>query len=146
LQFFTQPPLDFSLKTPEKTRKWLHQVILTEQLQSSEDISFIFCTDEHLHEINLDYLQHDTYTDIITFDNSEDESIIEGDLFISIDRIRENAQSFDASFEKELHRVMVHGILHLCGYGDKSTAEAEMMRSKENHYLEQSHLDLRFEI
>jgi len=146
LQFFTQPPLDFSLKTPEETSNWLHQVILAEQLQSSEDISFIFCTDEHLHKINLDYLQHDTYTDIITFDNSEDDSIIEGDLFISIERIRENAESFDASFEKELHRVMVHGILHLCGYGDKSSEEAEVMRSKENHYLEQSHLDLRFEM
>jgi len=135
LHFFTEPPLVFSLVTPEQVNDWLNQVILSEQHQIGEDISFVFCTDQHLHKINVDYLQHDTFTDIITFDNSDDDLLIEGDLFISIDRIRENAQMFSVPFEKELHRVMVHGILHLCGYGDKSAEEEAIMRSKENHYL-----------
>lgn len=83
----------------------------------------------------MQYLQHDTLTDIITFDNSESPSIISGDIFISIDRIKENAADFEATFEMELSRVIIHGILHLAGYADKSKTEAQIMRKKEDYYL-----------
>ena len=93
-------------------------------------LSFVFCTDDHLLEINRKFLQHDYYTDIITFDYSEG-NCVSGDLMISIDRVKENAFSEGVSFENELHRVMIHGVLHLIGFGDKSPDEAEQMRKLE---------------
>lgn len=98
------------------------------------DINYIFCSDEELLEINIRHLNHSTYTDIITFDYTEGNKI-SSDIFISIDRVEENAKKFKVSFEEELHRVMIHGILHLCGYKDKSKADAELMRKKENAAL-----------
>lgn len=98
------------------------------------DLSLIFCSDEHLFEMNKEYLQHDYYTDIITFDYSED-SLVSGDLFISVDRVQDNADEFDVLFQDELHRVCVHGLLHLCGYKDKSDEDEAMMRQKENEML-----------
>ena len=98
------------------------------------DLSLIFCSDEHLLEMNKEYLQHDYYTDIITFDYSED-SLVSGDLFISVDRVQDNADEFDVLFQDELHRVCVHGLLHLCGYKDKSDEDEAMMRQKENEML-----------
>ena len=98
------------------------------------DITFVFCSDEELLGVNKEFLNHDYYTDIITFDYSEG-SVISGDLFISIDRVKENALSFNVQITEELHRVAFHGVLHLLGYNDKTEAEVIIMRSKENHYL-----------
>lgn len=98
------------------------------------DLSLIFCSDEHLLEMNKEYLQHDYYTDIITFDYSED-SLVSGDLFISVDRVQDNADEFDVLFQDELHRVCIHGLLHLCGYKDKSDEDERIMRLKENEML-----------
>ena len=119
---------DFMLKT-----NWLEKLIEQEN-KTLLLLNFIFCSDEYLHKVNVEYLQHDTYTDIITFPLS-DLPNIEGDIFISIDRIRENASKFEVSFEEELNRVLSHGVLHLCGYGDKSEKEATLMRQKENDAL-----------
>lgn len=112
---------------------WISKVCLSENHQLG-DISIIFCSDEYLLEMNRTHLDHDYYTDIITFDYT-DNQIVSGDLFISVDRVRENASYFNVSFLHELHRVMIHGVLHLCGYKDKSDDEEKLMRSKENNAL-----------
>jgi probable rRNA maturation factor len=112
---------------------WLSNVALSEN-KNIETISVIFCSDDYLLSVNKEYLNHDYYTDIITFDYSVDTDI-SGDLFISIDRVKENATEFNVPFLNELHRVLVHGVLHLCGYGDKSPDEETLMRSKEDFYL-----------
>ena len=98
-------------------------------------VCYIFCSDEYLYNLNQEYLNHDTYTDIITFPYSEP-PLVEGDIFISIDRVKENASQFGAPFEQELHRVMIHGVLHLCGYSDKSPDEEALMRKKEDEALQ----------
>lgn len=98
-------------------------------------INFIFCSDEYLFQLNQKYLKHDTYTDIITFDSSVEETEISGDIFISLERVKENSKQFSGSFVKELHRVMIHGILHLLGYKDKSPKDKEAMSGKEDYYL-----------
>ena len=100
-----------------------------------DTINYIFCSDEYLLSINQEYLQHDTYTDIITFDLSNNKTEIVSDIYISIDRVKENAQKFNSNIEHELHRVLFHGILHLCGLKDKSQQDAALMRSKEEYYL-----------
>ena len=100
-----------------------------------DTINYIFCSDEYLLSINQEYLQHDTYTDIITFDLSNNKIEIVSDIYISIDRVKENAQKFNSNMEHELHRVLFHGILHLCGLKDKSKQDAALMRSKEEYYL-----------
>ena len=99
-------------------------------------INYIFCTDEYLLQINQQYLNHNTYTDIITFPLSEKNEPISSDIFISTDRIKENAKTFNTSFQNELHRVIFHGILHLCGYKDKTKEQSALMRQKEQHYLD----------
>ena len=101
------------------------------------NISLIFCSDQYLLKINEQYLNHDYYTDIVTFDYVEN-SVISGDLFISVDRVKENAGEIGVSFDEELYRVIFHGILHLCGYKDKTNAEKEMMREKEGFYLKKA--------
>lgn len=98
-------------------------------------INFIFCTDAYLHEMNVKYLNHDTYTDVITFDYTENPPEISGDIFISSERVRENAKQFGTTFVMELHRVMIHGLLHLAGFDDKTAREQQQMRSKEDYYL-----------
>ena len=100
-------------------------------------LSIVFCSDEYLLEINKSYLNHDYYTDIITFDYSEDRGTIHGEMFISADRVRENAATFNSTIKRELHRVIFHGLLHLCGYDDKSIKKASVMRQKEDYYLNQ---------
>lgn len=100
-----------------------------------EMLTYIFCSDNYLHSLNTTYLKHDTYTDIITFCLSEKDQPIVGDVYISIDRIKENANFFKTSYKAEIHRVIFHGALHLCNYNDKTEAEAKLMRSKENFYL-----------
>ena len=112
----------------------INELIKSENYELGE-ITVVFCNDEYLLDLNRTYLNHDYYTDIITFDYSE-EIIISGDLFISIDRVIENSSSFDVSFNHELSRVIYHGVLHLCGYKDKSEDELKAMRAKENYYLE----------
>jgi rRNA maturation RNase YbeY len=99
------------------------------------NVNFIFCTDDILLVKNRDYLNHQTYTDIITFDNSETKDEIDGDIFISIDRVRENASKFNQSFDRELHRVMIHGVLHLLGFNDKSSRQKAFIRKKEDACL-----------
>jgi len=100
-----------------------------------DTINFIFCSDSHLHALNKEYLKHDTYTDIVTFHYSQPPQSILSDIYISVDRIRENAKTFDVPFIHELYRVMFHGALHLCGYKDKSGTDQTLMRAKENFYL-----------
>lgn len=111
----------------------INDLIKSEQKNKGE-ITFIFCSDKYLLEINKEYLQHDYYTDVITFDYSEN-NIISGDIFISIDRVKENADTYKVSFENELYRVMLHGVLHLVGYNDKTKEEQKIMRQKEDEYL-----------
>lgn len=118
---------------PEFLFAWYTNVCAVEKKELG-DLSVIFCSDEHLLEMNKEYLQHDYYTDIITFDYTEGD-LVSGDLFISVDRVRDNADQFDSVFQDELHRVCIHGLLHLCGYKDKSEADEELMRSKENEML-----------
>lgn len=118
---------------PEFLFAWYANVCSVEKKELG-DLSVIFCSDEHLLEMNKEYLQHDYYTDIITFDYTEGD-LVSGDLFISVDRVRDNADQFDSIFQDELHRVCIHGLLHLCGYKDKSEADEELMRSKENEML-----------
>nr|MBS0038594.1 rRNA maturation RNase YbeY [Saprospiraceae bacterium] len=118
-----------------KTKLWLTRVAESENSRLDE-VNIIFCSDEYLYRLNVEHLNHDTFTDIITFPFSET-SPISGDLFISTERVEENAEELSVSFEEELHRVMVHGLLHLVGYGDKLPGEKKEMTAKENHYLEQ---------
>ena len=126
ISFFAED-IDFELAHQEEVAAWLSETIETHDKELVE-ITYIFCSDSYLHQINMDYLNHDTYTDIITFDNSESEDKIESDIFVSIDRVKENAQTFEVSFERELHRVMIHGVLHLLGFKDKTDAQSEEMR------------------
>lgn len=123
---------DLSLNETDLTN-WISKVCLSENHQLG-DISLIFCSDDYLLDMNRTHLDHDYYTDIITFDYT-DNQIVSGDLFISVDRVRENASDFNVSFQHELHRVMIHGVLHLCGYKDKSDDEEKLMRTKENNAL-----------
>ena len=99
-------------------------------------MNYVFCSDQHLLQLNRDYLQHDYYTDIITFDQSEEESLIEGDIFISVDRVDDNARLLNVELIMEMRRVMAHGMLHLCGYGDKSPEDELVMRAKEDEWLQ----------
>jgi rRNA maturation RNase YbeY len=134
IQFFSED-IDFTLKNKEIIRKWISNTIKAEGFKKNGELNFIFCNDEYLLSINQQYLDHNTYTDIITFDNSNDEGIISGDIFISIERIKENASTFKVEEAYELHRVMIHGILHLCGYLDDKKEDKELMTKKEDFYL-----------
>ncbi len=136
INFFSEE-IDFQLENEEKTSNWLQKIANKEGFIVAA-INYIFCDDEYLHKINMEYLNHDTYTDIITFDNSEDEDeqVLEGDIFISVDRVKENSKELKTTFEQEIHRVMVHGILHLIGYDDHSVEDKQAMRNKEDEALE----------
>ena len=129
---FYAEDIDFQLLQEEKICDWIKSVIELED-KSHESISFIFCSDEYLRQINLKYLEHDSLTDVISFPYSTE--VVEGDIFISIERIQENSDLYEVSFEFELYRVMIHGILHLIGYGDKSIEEKARMTQREDHYL-----------
>jgi len=117
----------------KNTVEWLKNCIEKEN-KTCGDLSFIFCNDAYLLKINIEYLNHDTYTDVITF-NYVEENTISGDVFISIERVKENAATYKVSFAKELLRVLVHATLHLIGYDDQTTAKAEEIREKEDFYL-----------
>ncbi len=133
IHFFSED-IDFRPKQKIAIRQWIKTTATAEGFRTGE-INLILCSDAYLLDINKQYLNHDTFTDIVTFGNSEDEGVIAGDIFISIDRIRENAAKFGVEERDELHRVIIHGILHLCGYGDKKKGEKEVMTAKEDFYL-----------
>ncbi|KAB1160434.1 rRNA maturation RNase YbeY [Tenacibaculum aiptasiae] len=124
---------NFQLESEEKTSKWIQSCIEEEGFELGE-VNYIFCDDSYLHKINVEFLQHDTFTDIISFDYTLGK-LVGGDIFISVERVKENADLFKTSFENELHRVIIHGILHYMKYKDKTKEEKEIMRNKENDCL-----------
>jgi probable rRNA maturation factor len=130
---FQNQEIEFKLSEKAKIRTWIKTIIESEKKRLGE-INFVFTTDEEILKTNIQFLKHNTYTDIITFDYCEGKTI-SGDIIISIERVRENAKKFDVGFENELKRVIIHGALHLCGYKDKSEKDAVLMRSKENAAL-----------
>jgi rRNA maturation RNase YbeY len=130
---FNNQSIPFKLKNKAKLKLWIKSVVEKEK-HTLGTINYVFCDDAELLEINLKHLNHNTFTDIITFDYTEGVKI-NSDIFISINRVEENAKKFKVSFEEELHRVMIHGVLHLCGYKDKSKSDTELMRKKENWAL-----------
>jgi probable rRNA maturation factor len=131
---FFEEDVAYKLKSKLKVKQWIKDTIVAEGYKLQE-LTYIFCSDAYLLQINQQYLDHDTYTDIITFDNSEFEGEIVGDIFISIPRIKENAVKFKVSEADELHRVIIHGALHLLGYKDKTPVDNKNMTQKEDHYL-----------
>jgi probable rRNA maturation factor len=130
---FVSEEIKFNFPDKLKIKQWIKNTVAEEGSRVGE-ISIVFCSDEYLLNVNNQYLQHDYYTDIITFDYSED-GFVSGDLMISIDRVKENATIQKAKFEDELHRVIIHGVLHLLGYKDKTAKEEKQMRGKEDTYL-----------
>lgn len=132
---FASEEIEFSLgeAEEERTRRWLNHLAANEG-SKIKTLSYVFCSDEYLLELNKEYLNHDTYTDIITFPFKEGKTL-GADIFISIERVGENAKTFGVSFENELRRVMAHGVLHLIGYGDKTAAEQKVMRKKEEEWI-----------
>ena len=130
---------DFQLENISGYENWVKSVISSEGKKTGE-ISFIFCDDEYLLEINQKYLDHDTYTDIISFDASVG-NILNGDIFISTQRVRENAGTYRVSFPDELKRVIIHGVLHFCGYKDKTPEEEHLMRAKEEEKMKMFHVE-----
>jgi probable rRNA maturation factor len=133
VHFFLED-VKYTLKNKIQIRNWIHQTIIAEGY-ALEELNFVLCSDEYLLSMNQQYLNHDTYTDVITFDNSEELKMIVGDIFISIERIQENARQFKSTVAVELCRVMVHGTLHLLGYKDKGKAAKTLMTQKEDFYL-----------
>ena len=131
---YFQEDIRFELKQKLLNNRWLKMVAGSEMRRLGA-INIIFCSDNYILDVNMKYLQHDYFTDIITFDYCE-KDVLSGDLFISIDSVRENAQFYGTEFADELNRVMVHGLLHLVGYDDHSEADIAVMRQKENYYLE----------
>ena len=129
---FNVEDIDFELPDTEGTLAWIHRIAESEDKRIGA-VSYIFCDDAYLAELNVEYLDHDTLTDIITFPYAT--APIEGDIFISVERVRDNAKDFNVPFEQELRRVIIHGVLHLCGYGDKTDKEAAIMRQKEEAAL-----------
>jgi rRNA maturation RNase YbeY len=125
---------DFNLEDESLLKDWISTVASEQNFEVGE-INYIFCDDVYLHKLNVEFLDHDTLTDIISFDNSLGK-ILNGDIFISVERVKDNAADFKVSFQDELHRVMIHGVLHYMGYKDKSIDEKKMMRNQENLALE----------
>lgn len=135
IAFATLESCTFKLTQKLLRKKWLKSIILAEGDFEISDINYIFCTDEELLTVNKEYLNHDYYTDIITFDMAEEEGELAGDIYVSIDRITDHAQTIGEGFERELSRVLAHGVLHLCGYGDKEEAEIPKMRAAEERAI-----------
>ncbi|NHM02766.1 rRNA maturation RNase YbeY [Flavobacterium difficile] len=131
---------EFSLEQEDLYASWIENIVLSENKILGE-ISYIFCDDDYLHTINMQYLNHDTLTDIISFDYTEGD-VISGDIFISVERVHDNALDFNVSFDEELKRVLAHGVLHYCGYKDKTDSDAILMRSKEEEKIKLFHMEL----
>lgn len=130
---------DFQLENESDYEQWIDAVIESEGKEPGE-INYIFCNDEYLHNINMQYLNHDTLTDIISFDYCIGD-LISGDIFVSIERVQDNAKDYEVSFNEELLRVLAHGVLHYCGYKDKTEDEALLMRSKEQEKINMFHVE-----
>jgi probable rRNA maturation factor len=130
---------EFTLVNEDAIVTWLSAVIVSENKTEGE-INYIFCDDEYLHKINVEYLNHDTLTDIISFDYTMGNEI-GGDIFVSVERVLDNSKDYNTSFEEELKRVLVHGVLHYCGYKDKSEADEILMRRKEDEKLTMFHVE-----
>lgn len=131
---FQNQEINFKLKQATRIKAWIKNIIELEKKKQGQ-LNFVFTNDEEILKTNIQYLNHNTYTDIITFDYCEDK-FINGDIVISVERVTENAEKFKIDFEEELKRVLIHGVLHLCGYKDKSKEHAALMRKKENWALE----------
>jgi rRNA maturation RNase YbeY len=130
---------DFELENESQYEDWISRIIESEAFDEGE-INYIFCDDEYLHKINVEYLDHDTLTDIISFDYTVG-NLIQGDIFVSVERVKDNANDFKVSFEEELKRVLSHGVLHYCGYKDKSPKDEALMRSKEEEKMQMFHVE-----
>ena len=130
---------DFELDNESQYEDWISRIIESEGFDEGE-INYIFCDDEYLHKINVEYLDHDTLTDIISFDYTVG-NLIQGDIFVSVERVKDNANDFNVSFEEELKRVLSHGVLHYCGYKDKSPEDEALMRSKEEEKMQMFHVE-----
>ena len=130
---------DFQLENESKFEEWIDAIVESEDKEPGE-INYIFCDDDYLHNINMKYLDHDTLTDIISFDYSIGD-LVSGDIFISIERVKDNAQDYEVSFNEELLRVLAHGVLHYCGYKDKTENEALLMRTKEQEKIDMFHVE-----
>ena len=133
IHFFLEE-IQFTLKEKLNRKRWLKK-IATDAGFKIKELNYVFCSDEYLYQMNREYLKHDTYTDIITFDNSEKKDDIEADIFVSIDRVRENAKTHNQEVETEMNRVLAHGMLHLMGYKDKTQEEVALMRLKEEESI-----------
>ena len=133
IRFFNED-IAYKLAQKQRIRQWLTAQAKQEGVMIRE-LNYIFCSDEYLLQVNRDHLNHDYYTDIITFDNSETDGVIEGDIFISVDRVDDNWRIQQTDFLSELRRVLAHGLLHLCGYGDKTPDEQQIMRAREDQWL-----------
>lgn len=131
--------IEFELQNEAKYEEWIAEVIDSED-KSEGEVNYIFCDDEYLHKMNVEFLDHDTLTDVISFDYTMG-SLISGDIFISIERVRDNAADFKVDFDDELRRVMAHGILHYCGYKDKTEEDSQLMRSKEDEKIALFHVE-----
>jgi len=125
---------DFILSEEGTISSWIESTIINEGYKL-EEINYVFCDDEYLHKLNVEFLDHDTLTDVISFDYCVGK-MVQGDIFISVERVKDNAEDFKVEFINELNRVMVHGVLHYCGYKDKTESDASLMREKEDYYLE----------
>lgn len=130
---------DFELDNEAQYEDWISRIIQSEGFDEGE-INYIFCDDEYLHKINVEYLDHDTLTDIISFDYTVG-NVLQGDIFISVERVQDNANDFNVSFEEELKRVLSHGVLHYCGYKDKSVEDEALMRAKEEEKMQMFHVE-----
>lgn len=133
VRFFSED-ISHKVEWPVKTKQWIKSIVQSEGF-TLKNLNYVLCSDEYLLQMNREYLDHDYYTDIITFDNSESDRDIEGDIFISLERVQENAQSESVRADDELRRVLAHGVLHLCGYDDHTHEDKELMREKENFHL-----------
>ena len=131
IDFFSET--DFQLINLKGIRLWISDIISSEGFEEG-DITYVFCDDEYLNRINIKFLDHDTLTDIISFDNSIGKQV-HGEIYISTDRVQDNAKDFKVTLEDELHRVMIHGVLHFCGYNDKTQEEKQLIRKRENKAL-----------
>lgn len=131
---FSAHEVKVGFKHRTKLKQFIQELFAREE-QGLSNLQYVFCTDDYLLQINEEFLKHDTYTDIVTFEFSDDPDVTEGEIYISIDRVKENAEKYEVTENYELHRVIFHGALHLCGYKDKTKKEEELMRAKEDEYL-----------
>jgi len=132
IEFYSET--DFNIEDTKALSRWISEIILNENHELG-DLTYVFCDDAYLHKLNVQFLNHDTLTDIISFDNSLGKQI-HGEIYISVERVKENAGTYQVAFLEELHRVIIHGVLHFCGYKDKTEKQQETMSCKENEALD----------